>query len=91
MAAPIPPMSPQTFEVLRRIACGVGEVVQPQAERAAQADPNEDGALALSVVNRSKDVVQQVNTERRAAYRDFKANLARLTEMFSNGEHGEHQ
>lgn len=24
--------------------------------------------------------------ERRAAYRDFKANLARLTEMFSAGE-----
>jgi hypothetical protein len=24
--------------------------------------------------------------ERRAAYRDFKANLARLTEMFSSGD-----
>ena len=24
--------------------------------------------------------------ERRAAYRDFKANLARLTEMFSRGD-----
>ena len=29
--------------------------------------------------------------ERRAAYRDFKANLARLTEMFSDGDRGEHE